>query len=399
MSATTLNSVTHLDGASRTALKITTGFWFAVMVTGQLLFSFTVAAFYGHAAVRGTWQSWNRSMTHGYVAGDRIGNIITGIHLVSAVIIIAGGAIQFVPQIRRRAPAFHRWNGRIYILSAFTVSLAGLYMMWIRGTIGDPAGRVGTSLLAFVIMGCAIMAVRHAIRREIAAHRRWALRLYVVVSAALFIRAAMMLAYLTAQGIAGIDPSVLNGSFLNFVSYAQFLLPLSVLEIYFRVQNGGGTAARFAMAGGLFAVTTLLGAGIAAASVASWFPSLKAAADNRISIVDPLAATIAANGADAAIRQYRDFKAHAPVAYNFDETELNMLGYTLIRGRHFKDAIAMLQLNVAAYPQSANTYDSLGEAYMDDGDSADAIANYRKALALNPASQNAVAMLHKLGAR
>ena len=398
MSATTMTGGLGLDGVARTALKWATGFWFFVMVTGQLLFAFTVAVFYGHAAVRGTWQSWNRSMTHGYVAGDGIGNAITAIHLVSAVIIIAGGAIQFVPQIRRHAPRFHRWNGRLYILSAFTVSLAGLYMMWIRGTIGDIAARAGTSLLAVIIMVCAAIAIRHAIRREITAHRRWALRLYVVVSAALFIRAGMMLGAVIAQGAGSIDPSTLSGGLLVFMSYAQYLVPLAVLELYFRVQAGSGAVARLAMAGGLFALTMLLGAGIAAASVASWFPSIKAAADNRISIIDPLAATIATNGADAAIKQYRELKARAPLAYNFDETELNVLGYSLIHGHHFKDAIAMLRLNVAAYPHSANTYDSLGEAYMDDGDGADAIANYRQALALNPASQNAVAMLHKLGA-
>jgi hypothetical protein len=35
---------------------------------------------------------------------------------------------------------------------------------------------------------------------------------------------------------------------------------------------------------------------------------------------------------------------------------------------------------------------------MDDGDKPDAIANYRKSLAINPANQNAVVMLGKLGA-
>ena len=66
--------------------------------------------------------------------------------------------------------------------------------------------------------------------------------------------------------------------------------------------------------------------------------------------------------------------------------------------RKYKKAIRVFQLNVEAYPQSSNTYDSLGEAYMDDGDKLQAIANYQKSLQLNPKNHNAVRMLQKLNA-
>ena len=47
-------------------------------------------------------------------------------------------------------------------------------------------------------------------------------------------------------------------------------------------------------------------------------------------------------------------------------------------------AIKVLALNVEAYPQSSNTWDSLGEAYADDGDKQLALANYRKSVELDP---------------
>ena len=56
----------------------------------------------------------------------------------------------------------------------------------------------------------------------------------------------------------------------------------------------------------------------------------------------------------------------------------------------------MFKLNVLAYPESANTYDSLGEAYMVNGDKELAIQNYNRSLELNPDNQNAVEMLKKL---
>ncbi len=123
-----------LQNVADIALKAAVRFWFGVMVIGQLVFAFTVASFYGMAAARGSSQrAWSKSITHGYVAGDTMGNLAVATHLLSAVVVILAGMIQLVPQVRERAPAFHRWNGRLYIVTAFTISLAGLYMTWIRG--------------------------------------------------------------------------------------------------------------------------------------------------------------------------------------------------------------------------------------------------------------------------
>ena len=74
------------------------------------------------------------------------------------------------------------------------------------------------------------------------------------------------------------------------------------------------------------------------------------------------------------------------------------MGYELIRKKEFKEAIRIFQLNVEAYPQSGNTYDSLGEAYMDAGNKPQAIANYQESLERNPKNANAVKMLQKLKA-
>ena len=36
--------------------------------------------------------------------------------------------------IRSRWPAVHRWNGRLYLLSALGLALGGLWLTWVRGT-------------------------------------------------------------------------------------------------------------------------------------------------------------------------------------------------------------------------------------------------------------------------
>jgi cytochrome c-type biogenesis protein CcmH/NrfG len=129
-----------------------------------------------------------------------------------------------------------------------------------------------------------------------------------------------------------------------------------------------------------------------------FLPNIKRAYDNRKSIAETLSETIASSGIDQATKQYHDVKAAAPATYNLDEDELNTLGYQLIQAHQVKHAIRVFQLNVEAYPQSGNTYDSLGEAYMDDGNKAQAIANYQRSLRINPRNANAAKILQKLNA-
>jgi tetratricopeptide (TPR) repeat protein len=144
--------------------------------------------------------------------------------------------------------------------------------------------------------------------------------------------------------------------------------------------------------------TIATAAGVLAVTMAKWVPQIKAGFDPRKSIAETLSATIASGGIDAAVTQYHDLKGAASATYNFDEDELNNLGYEFIHANKFKEAIRILQLNVEAYPQSSNVYDSLGEAYMDDGNKPLAIANYQKSLELNPKNRGAVVMLQKLNA-
>jgi tetratricopeptide (TPR) repeat protein len=392
-------TVRPLRASLRTAnlvLKAAVRLWFSVVVVGQLTFAFTVAAFYGSAVVRGHLESWNKHLKHGYVPGDGMGNVAVAIHLASAVVIILAGLLQLIPQIRERAPRLHRWNGRVYIVTAFTISIAGLYMLWVRGSAGDLSQYIGNTLLAVLIMLCAVMALRYAIARDFTTHRRWALRLYLVVSASLFIRAGMFLSLLLNGGPFGFDPTTFSGPFLSFISFAQYLVPLAVLEIYLRTQDGAGAAGRFAMAGGMIVLTVALALGIFAITLGVWLPSLRKAFDDRVSISETLSSTIASKGLAAAVKQYHDLKTVGASTYNFDAAELNELGYQLLHTKKSAEAIRIFQLNVEAYPKDSNSYDSLGEAYLKAGYKTLAIANYQQALRLDPKNGNAAKVLATL---
>ena len=116
----------------------------------------------------------------------------------------------------------------------------------------------------------------------------------------------------------------------------------------------------------------------------------------KMSIISVLEKTILDKGIDAGIAQYRDLKAKQAATYDFAEPELNRLGYQLLRGGKVKEAIEIFKLNVEAYPQGFNTYDSLGEAYMTVNERELAVQNYKKSLELNPNNTNATEVLKRL---
>jgi len=82
--------------------------------------------------------------------------------------------------------------------------------------------------------------------------------------------------------------------------------------------------------------------------------------------------------------------------YSVKEVKTNAYGYRLLAAKRYSDAIDILKMNADLYPNSANAFDSLAEAYMTNGQRDLAIRYYEKSLKLNPDNANAVDMLKKL---
>lgn len=82
---------------------------------------------------------------------------------------------------------------------------------------------------------------------------------------------------------------------------------------------------------------------------------------------------------------------------SISEPLVNQTGYTLMGKKKVEDAILVFRKNVELHPASWNTYDSLGEAYMNHGDKDLAVKNYEKSVELNPKNANGEAALKKLG--
>jgi Predicted membrane protein (DUF2306) len=154
------------------ALNASARLWFVVAALGQWIFVTYVAAFYGPRLLEGGPDAlqYYTNLANGHVPGDTAGNAALAGHVLLAVIIMGGGPLQFIPQIRAHFPVFHRWLGRTYMLTAVASSIAGLYLIWTRPLFGSLVNNIGASLDGVLIIVFAAIALRYAIAREIRTH-------------------------------------------------------------------------------------------------------------------------------------------------------------------------------------------------------------------------------------
>lgn len=116
----------------------------------------------------------------------------------------------------------------------------------------------------------------------------------------------------------------------------------------------------------------------------------------RLSVAEYVYRVYNSEGIAEALGRYHSLRQKNDTTYDFSESELNELGYQLLKAKKTNDAIEILKLNAQEYPASWNVYDGLGEAYMGNGNEELAVHNYRKSLELNPENSNAGVMLKKL---
>jgi tetratricopeptide (TPR) repeat protein len=103
--------------------------------------------------------------------------------------------------------------------------------------------------------------------------------------------------------------------------------------------------------------------------------------------LDAFRAEVGRQGFDHAEDIYAAMQKESP-DFKLNEAAVNSWGYELMGDNHLPEAIDIFKLNVKNYPDSANVYDSLGEAYMKSGQKQLAIDNYKKSVEKDPSNDN-----------
>jgi len=255
----------------KTLLRRSALAWFLVAAVGQCAFVWMIVAHYGRKTFSGNFAGWNdKPIIKGYVPGDHVGNAVFATHVLLAAIVTLGGLLQFVPVIRKRAPAFHRWNGRLFFLVAYVMALSGLWLTWIRHTYLSPISGIAVSVDGVLILLFATIAWRLALRRDFGAHRRWAMRAFMVVNGVWFLRIGIMAWALTTRGLGMND--TLSGPADIVLQFGAYLVPLAVLEVYFRAQTSRYASIRQRAAGLILSMTLVTIVGVGGAIAIMWWP-------------------------------------------------------------------------------------------------------------------------------
>src|ERR1044072_7177681 len=102
------------------------------------------------------------------------------------------------------------------------------------------------------------------------------------------------------------------------------------------------------------------------------------------------------NDLPLALDRFRQFKPDPATLYRDTEEVLVSLGYRLLNANKLGQAIAILKLSTEANPQSADSYELLGDAYSKSGNRELAIKSYEKSLALDGSDLDVVESLKQL---
>jgi uncharacterized membrane protein len=108
------------------------------------------------------------------------------VHVVAGAVALLLSPLQIATRPRARAPRLHRVAGRVMLAA---IAVAGCTSLVIApfDTAG-PVGTVGFGITGIVWLFCAAAAFRAIRRRDVAAHRRWAVRTFALTYTAVTLR-------------------------------------------------------------------------------------------------------------------------------------------------------------------------------------------------------------------
>ncbi len=255
-------------------LKYSTRSWFIVTYLGQLIFAYYILMLYWTSTAAGEFENWNKVNPHFYRKEDLTGNLFFALHVALAAIVTILGPLQLIKQVRNRWPRFHRAGGRIYIYSAFLISLAGLYLALVRGAVGGPFSTATVSMNGVIIMVCAFFSVRYAKQRNIRLHNQWAVHLLIAMSGVWFFRVFFMLWMVIFRAPVGFDPETFTGPFLYVLDVFVYIFPQAIAALYFKAKFSGKPSAKYMFSFLLLLITLATLVGVFGAAAGMWLPRI-----------------------------------------------------------------------------------------------------------------------------
>lgn len=262
-------SIKAMSGA--TLLRRSGLTWFCVAAVGQAAFIWMILAHFGRRTLIGDFAGWNdKPLIKGYAPGDDAGNLMFAIHVLLAAVVTFSGLMQLAPALRRRTPALHRWNGRVFLTTAVVMALGGLWLTWGRGTYLSLVSAIAVSVDGVLILIFGALAWHTAVRRDFQTHRRWAMRAFLAVNGVWFLRVGLM-AWAIATGGLGMNRT-LSGPADVVLQFGAYLIPLAMFEAYLRAGRSPASSVKRLTAAGMILAAAVTALGVFGAVAFMWGP-------------------------------------------------------------------------------------------------------------------------------
>lgn len=257
----------------RGALRASVAAWYGVVFVGQWAFVAFIVGYYFVRTFSGEFAAWNdKPLIDGHGEGQLLANLTFALHSSLAAAMTASGTLQLLPALRRAAPRLHRMSGRVFVITACLLAASGLGLTWVRGTYLSLISAVAVSVDGVLIFVTSALTVRYALKKDIARHRRWALRLFMAASGVWMLRVGMMFWAVTTRGWG--MTRAMDGPFDVFWGFGCYLAPLLMLEVYLRVDTGCSRTARLIFASALWTGTLAMAVGVFGTVALMWLPHL-----------------------------------------------------------------------------------------------------------------------------
>lgn len=233
------------------------------------IFGFYILAFYGGAIPANTLEDWNETLPRLYEANTPVASVGIGLHFFAGAVLLLFGPIQLIGAIRAKAPAIHRWIGRIYALAALAAGVGGLTFIAAKGTVGGLAMDVAFASYGALMVLASVQTVRRAMARRIEIHREWAIRLFALAIGSWLYRIGYGLFFaFGGRDNPGHVQADFSGWFDHMMNWAFFVPPLIIAEMYLRARRARATTA------GRLGAMTALALGAAFIAYATFFFTL-----------------------------------------------------------------------------------------------------------------------------
>lgn len=118
------------------------------------------------------------------------------VHGCSGMVFFLTMPWQFSPKLRQRHPRWHRFSGRIVLLSAYLLAISGVWMHLFLTPNELGMRFIGLLVISLAMVGAFSMALHAILKREIQRHQRWMYRAVAITLAVvtpMFIEAAAVL--------------------------------------------------------------------------------------------------------------------------------------------------------------------------------------------------------------